>query len=304
MRKNKTNTSLLNPLYWPAWAALGLLWLITRLPLRLQFLIGKAIGKLLYLFPSQLKMITQINLANAYNHLPEKKRRLLAKNNFSSLGLGLIEAGLAWWLPNKKLANHYQLHGIEHLEKAYAKGKGVILLAPHSTCIEIVGRLLGMHYTFGVMYYPHKKPFIAFIHERFRKKHYVSYIPRQDIRQLLRTLKENTAVWYAYDIDGGRKRSLFAPFFGVQTASLTALSRIVSLSEAAIVPISYYRRDNQFFYDVTLSPALENFPTSDALADVTRLNLILEEMIRKKPDQYVWQYKRFKTRPKGEKRFY
>lgn len=300
----RISLTLLNPIYWPAWFGLGLLWLITRLPYAIQFKIGSGIGRLLYLLPSKLKEVTLINIKLCFPELSAKEQTTLAKNNFMSLGLGLIEAGMAWWLSSEQLNNLYQLHGVEHVAKAYQKGKGVILVAPHSTCIEMVGRLLGMHYTFGVMYYPHKKPFIAFIHERFRKKHYGTYIPRHHMRQLLRALEQNMAIWYAYDVDGGKKRSLFAPFFNIQTASLTAVRRLVDLSEAVIVPISYYRREGRFFYDVIISPPLETFGTEDPIQDLTQLNQILEKAIRLKPEQYVWQYKRFKTRPPGEKRFY
>lgn len=304
MRLSKINWALLNPLLIPAWLGLGMLWVITRFPSQWQFKLGKGLGYVLYLFPSELKSITRINLKLCYPHLSEKEQQQLAKKSFASVGLGIVEAAMAWWIPDKKLTSLYQLHGIDNVTKAFAKGKGILLVAPHSTCIEMVGRLLGMRYTFGVMYTPHKKPFIQFIHDRFRKKHYVNYIPRQKIRQLLRSLQNNMAIWYAYDIDGGRKRSLFAPFFGIPTASLTAVSRLLDLSGATVVPVRYYRNDHKFSYDVFLDPPLENFPTDDPVADLTYLNSLLENAIRKKPEQYVWQYKRFKTRPKGDKRFY
>lgn len=304
MHKIKNALALLNPLYWPAWLGLSLLWICTQLPSRFRYTIGVALGRILYLLPSELKRTTLINLQLCFPDYPLKERQRLAKNNFASLGLGLIESAMAWWLPDKQLADLYHLHGMEHYLKATQKGKGVLLIAPHATCIEIVGRLLGMHYTFGVMYRPHKKAFINFIHDRFRKKHYVSYIPRHNMRALLRALANQMPIWYAYDVDGGRKRSIFAPFFGIPTASLTAVSRIANLSQAAIVPISYYRRDHNFFYDVYVHPEIEPFPSDDQTMDLTKLNAHLETAIRKKPEQYVWQYKRFKTRPLGEKRFY
>lgn len=311
MKNMKKQSSLLNPIYWPAWLGLELLWLITRLPYRLQIKIGAFLGNLLYWFPSKLKHITAINIKHCLPELTPIEEKNLIKKSFASLGIGIIEAAMAWWLPNKKLNQLYQIHGLEHVEKAFEKGKGIILVGPHFTCLEIVGRLLGMKYSFAVMYRPHKKRFISFIHQRFREKHYVNYIPRHRVRMLFNALKNNMAIWYAYDIDGGNRHSVFAPFFGIPAASLTSVSRIARLSGAAIIPISFYRRDkcdtnkNQdLSYDIFLSPPLENFPTEDLLADATRLNHLLEQAIRAKPEQYVWQYKRFKTRPLGEKRFY
>ncbi len=304
MRDIKKKFTPFSPLYWPAWLGFGLLWLITRLPLRLQMAIGSSMGKFLYLFPTKLKHTTLINLQLCFPHLSTKERNLLAKKNFASLGIGLIEAAMAWWLPDDKINGLYKIYGLDYAEKAFEKGKGIILIGPHFTCLEMVGRLIRKHYTFGVMYRPHKKAFISYIHERFRKKHYVHYIARHRVRDLLNALKNNMAIWYAYDIDGGTKHSVFAPFFGVPSASLTSASRIAHLTGAVVIPISFYRRDNNLGYDVMLSPPLENFPSDDPILDATRLNAILEEGIRNKPEQYVWQYKRFKTRPEGEKRFY
>jgi KDO2-lipid IV(A) lauroyltransferase len=308
MEKTKKNlvsfNSLYWPLYWPAWCGLGLLWLITRLPYHWQITIGSLLGKILYLFPTKLKHIMVINLKLCFPEFTDAQRDLLARKNFSSLGIGLIEAAMAWWLPDDKIHSLYKIHGLEHAEKAFAKGRGIILIGPHFTCLELVGRLIRKHYLFAVMYRPHKKALISFIHERFRKKYYVHYIPRNRIRGLLQALKDNMAIWYAYDIDPGEKHSVFAPFFGISTASLTSASRIAHLSKAAVIPVSFCRREDNTGYDVMLLPPLENFPSDNPVVDATRLNAILEEAIRHKPEQYVWQYKRFKTRPAGEKRFY
>ena len=302
MTKKKNFLLFINPIYWPIWFLLGVFWLITRLPHRWQIHSGAFLGKLLYLFPTRLKKITEINIKLCFPHYTNEQRTELAKKSFASMGIGLIEAAMAWWLPEKKLNHLYHINGLQHAEEAFAKNKGIILIGPHFTCLELVGRLIGLKYTFGVMYRPHKKPLISFLHDRFRR--FAVYIPRNKIRQLFSALKNNTAIWYAYDIDGGAKHSVFAPFFGISTASMTAVTRIIRLSGAAIVPISFHRRDNDFGYNLTLLPALENFPSDDPIADATRLNAILEKAILEKPEQYVWQYKRFKTRPPGEKRFY
>jgi KDO2-lipid IV(A) lauroyltransferase len=304
MSTTKKTTSLANPIYWPAWLGFGILWLITRLPHRWQIRIGQTLGRILYLLPTKLTSITDINIKLCFPHLSEKEHKQLVKKSFESLGIGLIEAAMAWWLPDKKMDCLVEMRGLEYLEAGLAKGKGVILLGPHYTCLEIIGRLLGMRHSFAVMYRPHKKRLISFIHERFRQQHYVNYIPRHRVRQLLRALNNNIAIWYAYDIDGGKKHSVFAPFFGVQTASMTSVSRIIRLSGAAVIPIRFYRRDDNFKYEVVLSPPVENFPTDDLVKDATILNSIIEEAISIHPEQYVWQYKRFKTRPEGEKRFY
>jgi KDO2-lipid IV(A) lauroyltransferase len=168
----------------------------------------------------------------------------------------------------------------------------------------MVGRLLGSRYSFAAMYRPHKIPLVAKIQERFRQKYHIRHIARHRMRELLNAFQDNMAVWYAYDIDAGIKRSVFAPFFGIQTASLTSVSRIVKLTGATVVPIEFFRSDDKFGYELNLYPPLTSFPGADLSSDAACLNAHLEQAIRKKPEQYIWQYKRFKTRPQGEARFY
>lgn len=301
----KNDLHLLSPRYWPAWIGLGFLWLITQLlPFRWLIKIGESIGKFLYLFPTKLKRTTETNLKLCFPEYSSEQRQALMKKNFAAIGAGAIESLMALWLPDHKLRNIYKIHGVEDVQAAFAKGKGILMLGPHFTCIEVVGRLLGLQFSFAGMYRPHKKAFIAYMQREFRKNNSTKYIARHEVRELVRALNNNMAIGYAYDIDGGKERSVFAPFFGIPTASLTAVSRLVNMTGAAVMPFSFYRRENEFGYDLYLAPALENFPSGNIEEDAARLNATLEEAIRKKPEQYMWQYKRFKTRPEGEKRFY
>jgi Kdo2-lipid IVA lauroyltransferase/acyltransferase len=296
---------LFDPRLWPAWLALSLLWLATKLPISLQLKLGKWLGTVVYHCSSKLRRITQVNIDLCFPELPTTERQKLIQKNFESLGIGLIETAMAWWLPNKRLQQcDIIIEGYEHVDAALALGKGIILLGPHYACLEMIGRLLGSRYPFAVMYRPHKNRLISFLQTKFRARYGIKQIARHRMRELLHNLNNNISIWYAYDVDGGEKRSVFVPFFGITTASLTAVSRIASLSGAAIVPISFYRIDNGFGYKIKLSKALDNFPGENFTEDAIRLNSYIEAAIREKPEQYIWQYKRFKTRPQGEARFY
>ncbi|MDR3477173.1 MAG: LpxL/LpxP family Kdo(2)-lipid IV(A) lauroyl/palmitoleoyl acyltransferase [Gammaproteobacteria bacterium] len=301
----KERLNLLSPINWPAWLGIGCLWSITRLPISWQMRIGRFIGWAVYHCSPKLRRISAINLSLCFPQLSDPARETLLKKNFAALGMGLIETGMAWWLSDKRLSKcSVKVNGIEHLEQALSRGKGVILVSPHFMCLEMIGRLLGSRYSFAVMYRPHKKRILSYIQDRFRQKYRIQHIARHRIRDLINTFNANTAVWYAYDIDAGEKRSVFAPFFGIQTASLTSASRLAEISGAAVIPIDFYRLDDKWGYEINLYPILENFPGENYVADATRLNKQIEESIRNKPEQYIWQYKRFKTRPPGEKRYY
>ena len=111
-------------------------------------------------------------------------------------------------------------------------------------------------------------------------------------------------LWYAPDQDFGPKQSLFLPFFGIPAATLTATARLVELTGCRVVPMFPRYDEASGQYVVQFHPALENFPSGDSVADLTRINALLEEQVRKAPEQYWWIHRRFKTRPDGEPPFY
>lgn len=304
MDRYSHNARLLHPKYWLAWFSLGILWLLIKLPYAWSTKIGKQLGRILYFFPTEIKNTTAINLRLCFPEKSAAQLNKMAAKNFEFLGIALFESMMAWFSSPKKIRSLFELHGYEHIEKALSQGKAVILITPHFTCIELAARFIGLQPKTGIMYRPHKKPFIHFIHETFRKRHFEHYIPSDRVRQLVTLLKQPNVIWYAYDLDCGEKSGVFAPFFGVPTSTLTSVSRIAQLNDVAVIPMSFYRSINDQIYRIEIAPALENFPSNNLLADATRLNAILEENIREHPEQYVWQYKRFKTRPKGQKRFY
>ena len=90
--------------------------------------------------------------------------------------------------------------------------------------------------------------------------------------------------------------SVFVPFFGIQAATLTATTRLARMSGAPVVPCYFHRVGNEG-YEIVLLPALEDFPGEDEVGDARRITALLEEQVRRSPEQYLWVHRRFKTRP-------
>lgn len=306
MNDIKKYLALLSPANWPAWFLLGCLWLITRLPHRWQIAIGRFFGVIVYKLSPKLRHIATVNLQLCFPEFSQKQQTVLLKKNFQSLGIGIIETAMAWWVSDKRLNKYCTLDitGLEHVEKAFQNGKGIIILSPHFTCLEMIGRMVGSRYPLAAMYRPHKNRLVAHIQERFRKTYAIKQIAKHRMREVLNTFKDNLALWYAYDIDAGEKRSVFAPFFGIETASLTAVSRVAGMTGAPVIPIDFCRLDGKWGYKINIYAPLEDFPGANFVDDASRLNAHIEKSVRGNPEQYIWQYKRFKTRPPGEERFY
>ncbi len=278
----------------------GLLRLVILLPYRCQMRIGRLIGRLAQHLARQRRHIADVNLALCFPEKTPLERNTLLEAHFESLGCGIVETALCWWGREKPLRNITRLVGLEHLAAARAQGRGVILLSAHFTTLELGGRLLALHTPFHVLYRQHKNPLFESVMRRSRERRFDKAIARDDMRGLLASLKTGMPVWYAPDQNHGGSQSVFAPFFGVQASTLATLSRITEISGAAIVPFYPSRLPDDSGYLLTLCPALQDFPSGDSIQDATRLNALLESVIREMPEQYLWVHRRFKTRPTGE----
>jgi len=286
--------------YWPTRLGLGVLWCLSRLPYAWQLRIGRVFGRVFRRFAPRREHIATANLALCFPGLAPPARAQIIAELFDSLGIGLLEMALSWWAPGVKLQRLASVEGLEHLQSALRQGKGAILLSGHFTTLEIGGRLLSLHTPFHVLYREHKNAAFEAVMTAARTRHYKKAIPRGDMRGMLRSLQENMPVWYAPDQDHGAGNSVFAPFFGVPAASITATSRLARISGAPVVPFFQTRLPGARGYRLTLYPALDNFPGESIEQDTRRINAVIEARIREQPGQYLWVHRRFKTRPPGE----
>jgi KDO2-lipid IV(A) lauroyltransferase len=294
----------LAPRFWGMWLAFGLLRLLICLPYPLILKVGHGMGHLARILSKGRYKITATNLKLCFPELSEKEREVLLKKSFASLGLGILEAALAWWGSDKRLFNMLEVHGVEHLKAAQAKNQGVLLITAHFSTLELGARLLSYVVPTTILHRSQKNPLFEWVLQRARRRYIKKIILHNDIRSLLKTLKEDEVICYTPDQDKGPNSSIFAPFFGVQTATVKATSAILKHTKAAAVPLFYFRDEARQKYVGIMSPMLTDFPTGDDVKDAMILNKMFEDMIRQQPDQYMWQVQRFRTRPPGEPRIY
>jgi len=278
---------------------------MATLPFRWQLALGGRVGRWLGRIARRRRQIARINLEQCFPEWSPLQRETWLDAHFASLGIGLFETAMAWWAPDEKLRGLARVTGVEHLEQALARGKGVILLTGHFTTLELGARFITWQHAFHAMYRSHKNPLYETVMRRERQRRSrLPPLPHEDLRGLLRAFKRGRAVWYAPDQNHGRRNSVFVPFFGIPTCTITATSRLAALSGAAVVPYFPRRLPAVAGYEVIILPALENFPSGDVVADTARINTLLEQHIRQAPEQYLWVHRRFKTRPPGESSFY
>ncbi len=307
-RKQPRNTDFSayrHPRWWPTWMAMALMWLMAQLPIRVQWWLGSGLGRLVWRVGGSRRRITETNIRLCFPQLTEQQQSALVKQSFIANGIGVMEIGVAWFRNPSQFNAITTVRGLEHFHQALEHGKGVLLLGGHYSTLELGGRLAVESIEAAIMQRDHNNPLVNAVMTRARERRYSSVYGARDLRGLLRSLKQNLAVWYATDQDYGRKDIVFAPFFGVPAGTITATSRIAERSGCKVVPLSHFRRRGKPGYDIYFHPALENFPSGDDLVDATVINKIIEQEIKRAPDQYLWMHRRFKTRPdKDDPGFY
>ncbi|EDN70801.1 Bacterial lipid A biosynthesis acyltransferase [Beggiatoa sp. PS] len=299
-----TDLPLYAPRYWLLWITIGILWCLTRLPYRWQLAVGRQLGHLTYWLAPRRRKIAKINLALCFPELSDKQRYDLLRSHFESLGMGLLEMLSAWWLPNATLKPLGLIQGIEYLHTAFKRGKGVILLSAHFTSFEMGTRFLTMHTAIHGIYRPHENPLIEYVMKKSRENRAEKAIPKHAVRDMLKSLKQNKALWIASDQNFDNKNTVFANFFEIPAATNPGISRFAQISGATVIPFFTQRLENAQGYKMILQPPLENFPSGDLMQDAFLMNQIIAEQIRKAPEQYLWVHRRFKTRPTGEEKIY
>lgn len=290
----------LAPRYWPTWLGFGVIWLAAHLPFAVQMHIGQLIGVASYHLARERRRICSINIRLCFPEMDAAQQARLVRDTFISNGIGVMEVGMAWCRQPQQFRRRVTVSGLDRLEAASARGKGVLLVCAHFSTLEFAGSLLSLFHSMDVTYRRHKNPLFETLMTRSRERLYGAVIERRDVRGALRSLKAGHTLWYAPDQDYGPRHSVFVKFFGVPAATITATTRFASLNDSAVVFFSHYRKEDNSGYHLDFSDALSDYPTGDEEADAARINSIIEAAIRKHPEQYIWLHKRFKTQAAGK----
>ena len=284
---------------------IGLLvvWLLHLLPFRLLALVGHGLGLVLYGLARERRRVVLVNLALCFPAMPEPARRRLARAHFSAFARSVLDRGIAWWSSRERLMRVVRVDGWEHFHAC--AGRPVVLFAPHFVGLDIGAQRLAVEASAVSMYSRQKDPvFDAFLHEKRNRFGSVTLVSRQQgLRPVLRAMRAGLPLYYLPDMDFGARDSVFAPFFGVPAATVPALSHIVRLTGAVVLPCITEQLPRGAGYRVRIHPPWAGIPAPqgpDDVADATAMNALVEGFIAGMPAQYHWLHKRFKTRPPGE----
>ncbi|MBI4753851.1 MAG: lipid A biosynthesis acyltransferase [Betaproteobacteria bacterium] len=284
---------------------LGLVWLLRLLPLPLLAPLGQGLGMVLHLLARGRRHIAATNVRLCFPHLDEAARRRMVRRHFRHFGRSVLERGLLWWSRPARIRRLVRLTGMEHLTAL--QGRPVVIFGLHFVSMDVGWTRLTLEPLRLAGFYARQKNPAAeavFWRGRVRFGNPVALSRQDGIRAAVRAMRDGCPFYYLPDHDFGPRDAVFAPFFGVPAATVTALSRLARLTGAAVVPCVTRMLPGGKGYCVELHRAWENYPGESVDADTRRMNEFVEEQVRRMPEQYFWVHKRFKTRPPGEPKVY
>ena len=303
---NRRLRRALRPLrYAPTWIGLGLLRLLGMLPLPALAALGRGLGLLLYALHAGRRHVVRVNVTRCFPGVTPRAQERMVRGHFKAFGQALADMGVAWWASRARLKRLVRFKGREHYDRALSAGRPVILLAPHFVGLEIGGIRLSMERPMVTMFRHPANELLRGVMQRVRARFGLRLVEHnRPLTALVRQVKAGVPLYYLPDQDAGRRSGIFAPFFGIPTATFPVLGRLARLADAVVIPCVTRQLPRGRGYEIAFAAPLADFPSGDAKLDTERMNRAIEQAVREIPEQYFWVHKRFKTRPRGEAPFY
>jgi len=303
--KPEFDWNFLNPKYWASWVFVALLAACAYMPRRMSKWLGVGLGKLFYSLNPKRRSIARRNINLCFPNLDQAAQNQLLLEHYKIYGRSIIDLSLVVFASEKKLSRLTKINGLSAFQDLVNSGRPIILFTPHVAGIDYGGILLSKYHPACSMMKALPNPLMNWLVCKGRTRYGLTLSLRdQGMRPVVRALKQNRIFYYIPDEDFGAKHSVFVPYFGIQTATITVLGRLAQLTNALVVPCYTRLRADNKGYEVDLGEALEEFPSGDRIDDAITMNDSLEEGIRKAPEQYFWTFKWFRTRPDGAPSIY
>ena len=188
--KCKFSREFLHPRYWLTWFGLGVLWLWVQLPYPVLCFLGTRIGTMARPFLKRRESIARKNLELCFpQHSAEEREKMIAEN-FRSLGMALVETGMAWFWPDRRIARWTEVIGMEHIRDVQAQKRGILLVGIHFLTLELGARQFGMQEPGIGVYRPNDNPLIDWLQTWGRLRSNKSMLDRKDLKGMIKALKK------------------------------------------------------------------------------------------------------------------
>jgi Kdo2-lipid IVA lauroyltransferase/acyltransferase len=283
-------------------AVLPLGWALAHMPARAGLWIGRRLGDLGWWTLRSRRTVAIGNLTRAFGgELGRADIGRLARRSFHHVGMNIAEVCVLLFRSRATLLRRMELVGHEHLEKAAAEGKGILLLSAHLGNWELLALAHVLSaFELSIVVRPLDEPLLQRLAERFRRRSGVELIgKRRALRDILDALRRGRMVGILLDQNSSRSEGVFVPFFGVPASTSKGLAIISLRSGAPVVPV-FIRRVDGGHHRVEVEPPLPVPADGDVRAYTAAFTRTIEAAIRRTPEQWFWMHERWRTQPRPE----
>lgn len=297
--------SFLAPKYWTTWVGVFLLWLLTFTPSKFRNGLARLLGLLTRQLGKKRYRIAKTNLSLCFPDKTEQQLEQLIRQFFYYQVRVMLDYAFLWFASKKRLRRLYHFKHAGELEGLRTLNHSVVLLTCHSLALDHGAQALSLQHPIVGLFKPLRNQVLNWLVARGRTRFNTRIYERvYGMMGVISGVKQGALHFYIPDEDLGDSRSVFLPFFGVQKATIAALGRLAKICNAKVLPCMTYLNDQSGQYEIHFLPSLEQYPSGDKQADALRMNQALEQLILLAPEQYIWTFRYFQTRPEGEASFY
>lgn len=283
-------------------ALILLIRLLALLPLRVARTLGKVAGQLSWALQTRMAKTTLTNLRLCFPEKPEAESEALARLSLQHTCQTISEAGAVWlWPAAKTMALITEVEGLGLLQAIKTRGKGVLVIAPHIGNWEMLGLFLavcGCGPAYELYQAPRSPALDKLIFQgRSRTGAHMVNTDNKGVAELLKALRRGEIVGILPDQVPLESGGEFAPFFGVSALTMTLLTKLQQKTGAGVL-LCYTKRTTEGFH-LVIKDAAPGIDSESPATALLALNQSVEMAVRDAPEQYQWEYKRFKRQPEG-----
>jgi KDO2-lipid IV(A) lauroyltransferase len=293
--------------YWIVW-----LWVKTigLLPRPLARAKGIVLGLIVYLLFGRLRRVGMRNLALAFPEMNRRDRRRILRGTYVSLGRQLAEVCLFPRYTRENVSQIVVYEGFENFARAYARRRGVLFLTAHLGAWELSAFAHSLQgHPLAIVMRSLDNARVDHLIQSYRTMHGNRTVDKDDfVRGLLAAMRDGETVGILMDTNMTPPQGVFVDFFGIPACTASGLARIALRTDAAVVPGFTVWDSKLRKFILRFDAAVELIRTGDDQADVVantaKFTKIIEDYIRRYPDQWLWVHRRWKTRPEGDPSLY
>ncbi len=265
---------------------------------------GKILGNVFYLISPSRRRITFNNLSKAFPEKALSGIEIISKKSFQNLGIVLLESLVFRNMDDDSLKNLIEYKNIDMVRNLHARGKGLILLSGHYGNWEILaysaGIFTGIPCTIIVK--PQKNKYFDNYLNKFRTRSGNKIVSMYKAAMtIVKTIRKGETVALLADQSASKDKDVFVDFFGRPASTFESPAALALKFETPII-MGFAERQNDGRYMVELKeiPHDDLEDTTEGILELTKRHVReLENQIRKKPELWAWQHRRWKHQPPG-----